>query len=336
MRKSQAANLMIGSSPKIILELIGLIALACIGFSLSVNSSYQNFVIPIIGSLALGCQRLLPVMQQIFLSWTGLCSATPSVNEVLELVNLPISTKNKADIFESDIYEIEAINAGFKYEGQNRWALQNVNLRIKSGDILGIIGKTGSGKSTLVDLMMGLISPTKGSYEVIDHVTRKFVERDRWRGVVAHVPQSIFLMDSTILANIIMLERNREINHERLRKACRVAQLEPFLDDLPEGLYTQVGERGVRLSGGQRQRIAIARALYKNSKFLVLDEATSALDYSTEEEIMNGIIKEFKGTTIVMIAHRLRSLKSCKTILNISKGTIVEKLTYNELAERFE
>jgi ATP-binding cassette subfamily B protein len=199
--------------------------------------------------------------------------------------------------------------------------LRDVNLSIRRGERIGIVGETGSGKSTLVDLLMGLLEPTTGEL-LVDGVPVRGEQLRRWRGAIAHVPQSIFLADASIAENIAFGVPSACIDQARLEKAAGQAQIASFIHSLANGYETRVGERGVRLSGGQRQRIGIARALYKQAAVLVFDEATSALDEATEAEVIEAIEGLSIDLTIVMIAHRLSTLKRCGRLVSIKRGQL--------------
>jgi ABC-type multidrug transport system fused ATPase/permease subunit len=200
--------------------------------------------------------------------------------------------------------------------------LDNVSLVIPSGSVVGFAGRTGSGKSTLADLIMGLIEPTKGRIAV-DGVPLEGVDRLRWHRSIAHVPQSVFLADTTIARNIAFGIEPSDIDHERVQAAAATAQLHDFVESLSNGYETSVGERGIRLSGGQRQRLGIARAIYKKSAVLVLDEATSALDEATEAAVMASLsaLSE-EGRTIIVIAHRRSTLASCEQLVRIENHRV--------------
>jgi ATP-binding cassette subfamily B protein len=205
-----------------------------------------------------------------------------------------------------------------------------VNVTIRRGERLGVIGSTGSGKSTLLDVLMGLLEPSNGSFTVDGHVITA-VTREAWQASISHVPQSVFLCDATIGENIAFGIPKEGIDWAKVEQAALKAQLMPFVSKLPEAFKTSVGERGVRLSGGQRQRIGIARALYRDSSVLVFDEATSALDNETEVAVMNAIESLSNELTIIMVAHRLSTLRSCDRIIEIERGRIVRSGVYSEL-----
>ena len=228
--------------------------------------------------------------------------------------------------------EISFDQVTYKYPNEKKEALKLVDLKISKGEKVGIIGKTGSGKSTLVDLIMGLLTPVSGAIKVDSQVlTRDF--QKRWHKQIAHVPQSIYLSDDTLAANIAF--GLSSINYKKLDEVIKIAQLEEVVLNLPNGFDTLIGERGIRLSGGQKQRIGIARALYRDAQVIVLDEATSALDNITEQKLMNAIDQLSASVTVIMIAHRISSLQHCEKIIKVSSGKL-NCLNKKQIEELFD
>jgi len=242
------------------------------------------------------------------------------------VLSVPRDRRRLPDPFQR---EIKLERASFTYAGRE-FALQDVSLIISKGERLGIIGETGSGKSCLSDILMGLLDPTAGQI-LIDGNPLVDDNRANWQAQVAHVPQSIFLADSSIAANIAFGDPDDQLDLERVRDAAMRANVDEFISSLPEGYQTSVGERGIRLSGGQRQRIGIARALYKRASVLILDEATSAVDDSTEMAIMRSILSLEADLTIIMIAHRTTTLVKCDRVLRLSKGRVVGLGSYADV-----
>ena len=225
-------------------------------------------------------------------------------------------------------------NLSFRYiaDGTENtsWVLKNINLTITRNSRIGFMGVTGSGKSTLLDIIMGLLPPVSGEFTVDgESITNK--NRRAWQAHIAHVPQNIYLSDSTIEENIAFGVSKEKINHQQVKKAAKQAQIAKLIEGWREGYQTFVGERGIRLSGGQRQRIGIARALYKEANVLIFDEATSALDNETEQAVMEAIEGLGKNLTILIIAHRLTTLKGCDRIIKLDKNNIVYDGSYEEL-----
>ncbi len=228
--------------------------------------------------------------------------------------------------------EIELRNITFTYSGAERPTLQGISLRIRKGESIGFVGQTGSGKSTLINILLGLYEPTAGEILTDGKPLGKPVPPE-WHTGIGYVPQEIFLLDESLLKNIALGIPESGINHERMRKAIISAQLEEVIDKMPQGLETEVGERGVMLSGGQRQRVGLARALYFDPEMLILDEGTSALDNETEAKFMQAVESLQGEITIISIAHRLTTVRGCNAIYVLVNGKIGEAGTYDELME---
>ncbi|MGV8952318.1 MAG: ABC transporter ATP-binding protein, partial [Cypionkella sp.] len=221
-------------------------------------------------------------------------------------------------------------NVGFSYEGDNPVVLDGLSLTIEKGTHVGIIGATGSGKSTTIDILMGLLVPSSGRL-LVDDVAVSAHDPRAWQRNVSHVPQSIYLIDGSFAENIALGEPQAVIDIDRVRLAARKAQIAEFIEARPEGYSAPIGENGVRLSGGQRQRLGIARALYKEASILVFDEATSALDSETERSVMQAIDNLDRDLTVVLIAHRLTTLQNCDTIIELSDGKVLRQVSYEQL-----
>lgn len=324
-RSLDAANTYLSSFPRYSLEALGMVLLALFGGILVLQKGSGTAVIPTLGTLALGAQRLLPALQQLYAAWATLKSCSGGMSAVLNMLNqpLPIIKSTATDICYSNSIILE--NISFNYSGQSESALINVNLEIFYGQCIGLIGPTGSGKSTLADIIMGLLPPTQGKLLIDGNDIYKTHDQsivNGWRSNIAHVPQSIFLTDSSIAENIAFGVPKEEIDWERVRLAATNANISSFVESSNSGYDTLVGEGGSRLSGGQKQRIGIARALYKNAKVLVLDEATSALDTSTEDSVMNAINNLGNEYTVIIIAHRLSTVSRCDKVFDISNGRV--------------
>ena len=321
LRRAQGFNYFLGQSPRYIMESSAIIFIAVLAYKFSSSDGSEKSILPSLGVLALAAQKLLPIMQQIFVSWTSLQSGKAGLNDILLLLNQQMPKKN---IRSKDIFFRKAItlkDISFRYSKDDQWILHKVNLEIKRGQIVGFIGKTGGGKSTLIDIIMGLLEPSKGSI-FIDGIVLNQSNSRSWKAHISHVPQFIFLADSSIKENIAFGLPVEEISDDLINYAAEKAQLLDFVNSLPKGFDTIIGERGMRLSGGQRQRIGIARALYKKSEIIILDEATSSLDNETESSVMNGL-EEIQGDiTLIVIAHRLSTLKSCSKVFEIKNKTI--------------
>jgi len=323
-RRSQANINIIGGTPRYLVEAIGMLLIALIAYNFTRNSSNFSFVVPVLGSLALGAQRMMPILQQLYVSWTTLVGGKSSLIDALDLLDQPLPNylEKKETISIKFNNNIKLINIFFRYNNNTPWVLKNVNLVIEKGSLVGIMGTTGGGKSTLLDIIMALIEPTSGQIE-IDSKQLTNINMSSWQKNIAHVPQSIFLSDTSILENIAFGVPYNEIDFERVYTAASKAQISDVIESWEKKYETSVGERGVRLSGGQRQRIGIARALYKKAEILIFDEATSALDNETEIEVMNSI-NDLRGElTILIVAHRLSTLKNCNRIYEINNGQAI-------------
>nr|WP_255537972.1 ABC transporter ATP-binding protein [Polynucleobacter sp. 15G-AUS-farblos] len=228
----------------------------------------------------------------------------------------------------SDAIHLDGIS--FRYSKDAPWVLKNLNFTIPKGSRIGFVGTTGCGKSTLLDIVMGLLKPIEGSLKV-DGTKITIANRQSWQACIAHVPQTIFLSDTTIAENIAFGIPKDQIDYERVKQAAQQAQVAHIIEAWPEQYNALVGERGVRLSGGQRQRIGIARALYKEADVIIFDEATSALDNETEESVIQAIESLKKDITILMIAHRLTTLRNCTQIIELDNQTISKTITYDQL-----
>ena len=332
LRRAQTINVFVSQAPRFIVESAGIVLIALLAAYMSTLPGGVVAAIPVLGALALGAQRLLPLLQLVYAGWSQFVGSSAMLLDVNRLLQTPVMQSRPRDrglppaAFQR---EIRFDDVSYEYKGGRR-ALHDISLRVQKGERIGLLGKTGSGKSTFLDLLMGLLETTDGRVtvdgRVLDDETRA-----EWQGQIAHVPQSIFLTDGTIAANIAFGEAADSIDMERVRHAAAGAQIGDFVAALPEGYETKVGERGVRLSGGQRQRIGIARALYKRASVLVFDEATSALDEETEAEVMNALSIFGRDLTIFMIAHRLSTLAGCDRLVRLDAGRIVQIGSFDEI-----
>jgi ATP-binding cassette subfamily B protein len=225
---------------------------------------------------------------------------------------------------------IELKNLSFRYSDESPWVLKDLNLIIPKGSVIGVIGSTGCGKSTLLDIIMSLLSSTSGEL-LIDNMVINNTNKKSWQTHISSVPQDIYLSDGTIEENIAFGLPREEINQSRVKIAAQQAQISDLVDSWDDGYQTIVGERGTRLSGGQRQRIGLARAFYRQSDVLILDEATSALDNDTESAVMDAINNFDHNITVIIIAHRLTTLKNCDMILSLGSNHQTEIMKYDEI-----
>jgi ABC-type multidrug transport system fused ATPase/permease subunit len=325
-RQLESKNVFLSTFPRYALEALGLVAIAVLGGLLVLQRGSGAAVIPLLGAMALGAQRLLPALQQSYGGWANLNSWNASMVAVIELLEQPLPQQQvvAAPLALQQSLRLQGVR--FRYAPELPEVLQGLDLDIRRGERIGLIGSTGSGKSTLVDLLMGLLVPSGGRFLVdgLDLHDPAHAERlAGWRAAVSHVPQSIYLADSSIAENIAFGLPKQAIDLARVKQSAEQAQIAGFIESSPEGYASFVGERGIRLSGGQRQRIGIARALYKQSSVIVLDEATSALDTSTEEAVMDAVEGLSRDLTMVMIAHRLSTVQSCDRVLRLDHGVVV-------------
>lgn len=334
LRRAQGNNVFIGGSPRFAMEALGMALIAALAYALSRQVGGIATAVPVLGALALGAQRLLPALQQIYGAWASIAGSHASLTDIIALLDQPLG----ADIlqaapapllFEKDI-QFRGVH--FRYADDSPWVLEDFNLVIAKGARVGFVGSTGSGKSTTLDLLMGLLMPTEGEL-LVDGQPIGGSRVRAWQKTIAHVPQSIYLADTTLAENIAFGVPPDTIDLDRVQKAARQAQIADFIESRPEGYQAHVGERGIRLSGGQRQRIGIARALYKRAGVLVFDEATSALDNATEQSVMDAIDGLNRDLTILLIAHRLTTVRRCDTIVELEHGRVVAQGTYEQLLE---
>ena len=324
IREAQAMNGFIGASPRFAIESAGMLLFALLALILSKGEAGLSGALPVLGALALGAQRLLPLMQHVYVGRTQIAATWDVMGEVIRLLGVEIPEEQLTQAGQGSLVYSKALRLDdvvFRHKAEFEPVLNGVSLEIPRGSRIGFIGKTGSGKSTIMDLVMGLLEPSSGTISVDGQVLDAKARR-LWQKQVAHVPQAIFLSDGTIAENIAFGIEVEDIELEQVERAA--AQLSSFVDTLAEGYDTVIGERGVRLSGGQRQRIGIARALYKNASLLVFDEATSALDGETEESVMKAIAGLDRDLTLLIVAHRLSTVSLCDRVVRLEAGHIVE------------
>lgn len=331
LRLAQGRTTFTAGSPRFLVETLGMVLIAALAVSISQRDGGVATAIPVLGALALGAQRLLPIFQQAYTSLATIRGAEASLRDILVLLDQPLPNGLGSDVaLVPFTQEIVLENLGFAYAATSPTVLRNINLRIRRGARVGFMGATGGGKSTLLDIIMGLLSPTQGRIRVDQMAITQGNERG-WQAHIAHVPQTIYLSDSTVAENIAFGLRRDEIDMERVRRAAAQAQIADAISDWPLGYDTIVGERGAKLSGGQRQRIGVARALYKRADVIIFDEATSALDNETERALMEAIEALGPETTILIVAHRLTTLRKCDIIVELRDGAISRTGSYAEL-----
>lgn len=332
LRLAYGSNIFIAGSPRFAMEALGMALIACLAYILSREAQGISAAFPVLGALALGAQRLLPALQQGYSAWVSITGSYASLADTIKLLDqhlpeevlLPQPTPLPFD------KSIEFDSVRFRYSSESPWVLDGFTLMIPKGARVGIIGRTGSGKTTALDLLMGLLSPTEGAL-LVDGKPCIGNRVRAWQKTIAHVPQSIYLSDATLAENIAFGVPKDAIDIERVRLAAQQAQIADFIESRPDGYKANVGERGIRLSGGQRQRIGIARALYKEAKVLLFDEATSALDNETELSVMDAIDGLDRSLTIFLIAHRITTLSRCDSIVELEHGRVKRQGSYEQL-----
>jgi ATP-binding cassette subfamily B protein len=320
LRRAQANTQIISACPRYVIEAAGMVMIAAIAYTLKTGLDQGGMAIPIMASLALGAQRLLPAMQQGYAAWTSINATQHALDDLRSLLERPFTAATSGCISPiSYCSEIYLHNISFRYAPNLPWVLRDLNFSIRRGAKVGFVGVTGGGKSTFLDIFMALLQPTEGGV-FVDGTRIVPSNRGSWYRHIAHVPQAIFLSDSTIEENIAFGVPVSTIDLERVRRAANRAQIGRVIEAWPNAYKTRVGERGVRLSGGQRQRIGIARALYKKADVIVLDEATSALDSDTEMDVMSAINALGEDITVLIVAHRRSTLAACDFVIELSNG----------------
>lgn len=299
-------------------------------------ASKENFalIVPTLSMFAMASYKLIPAFQQIYFYLSGIKFSQSAINSIsrdLRTFNSILATNQSSKQNEQDLpYSIRLNDVTFSYPNKGSPVISNLSLEIPENSLIGFAGPSGSGKSTLIDIILGLLIPNSGSLVLGENTISKN-NTHLLQSMVGYVPQTIFLSDNTIKNNIAFGLDEADIDEMKINNCINQSQLQDLINSLPDGLETMVGEKGVQLSGGQRQRIAIARALYRKPKILVLDEATSALDGLTEQKIMQSIHKIASDITVIIIAHRLNTIKECDMIYFIESGKIVDSGSYDEL-----
>jgi ABC-type multidrug transport system fused ATPase/permease subunit len=312
------------SLPLLLVELWGILGLVLVVLVMLMRNSDTPAIVSVLGLFVGASFRFLPALNRILVAVNGLRHVGPSI-EILhkEISEMTISNTDTRKFlhFESSI---EFENVSFSYNQDSERVLDQISFTIRSGETLGILGPSGSGKSTFVDILLGLLTPTAG--KVLVDGDPVDLSRSTWMNQAGYVPQEIYLLDNSIRNNIAFGLEKEYTSDSRILAVMKLAQIDEFVNSLPDGLETSIGERGSRLSGGQRQRIGIARALYNSPSLLILDEATSALDVQSESEFIESLEAIRGGLTIVMISHKVSTLKYCNRILKMQDGKLVEQI----------
>ena len=318
--------------PRLLFETLAVLGLAILVVGLSRESNTQS-LIPKLGMIAFGLVRVMPSVARIINSSQSIVYGWPSVRVLQkELGRWKQQEKNSEnnESFEfNESFKLEKVF--YAYPNAVQDSLTNISINLPKGSCVGVIGESGSGKSTIVDLALGLLKPRKGRILLDGRDITNFLNQRSWQELVGYVPQEIYLSDSCLRSNVAFGIEQSEVSDERVLKCLRDANLEDFVESLPDGLDTMMGERGTRLSGGQRQRVGIARALYRNPTLIVFDEATSALDTESEQNIMDTVYKLKKTITFIIIAHRLSTLRSCDHIYKIKDGSVLDSGSFENV-----
>lgn len=319
------------SIPRYGLEILALVGLATLVTSMSLAGKNISEIVPVLGLFGATAFRLIPAVNRGISNLQLFNLSLPALNGIHPDLSKPILKESHVELYEL-LNEISVSNVSFTYPSAQMETLSNITLTIKKGEAIGLIGASGSGKSTFVDVLLGLFEPSVGQI----NVDGKSIYRDLsgWRKIVGYVPQDVYLFDDTLERNIAYGIKNSFIDQESLKRSLSQSQLETFVGSLKDGLQTIVGERGVRLSGGQIQRIGIARALYHDPEILILDEATSALDQETERGVMDSV-RALKGSkTVVVVAHRLSTVEYCDRLYKFEGGKIIDFGKFEEVINR--
>jgi len=334
VRRAFATLAFIGGSPKYAIEALGMTIVALLAYSMSNQDLSSSSSIAVLAAFAIGAQRILPTFQLSYASYSLIKGSNESFKDVLQLLEQPLPKVSNQGSNHDIIFEdkIELRNVSFRYSDNAPWIFQNVNLEIKNGEHVGFVGPTGTGKSTLIDILLGLLLPSEGGL-FIDGIQIDETNRGSWQKKIAHVPQMIVLSDNSVEENIAFATDKSEINIKRVSKAAKEAQLSELIESWPEKYQTLIGENGIKISGGQRQRIGIARALYNESQVLFFDEATSALDNKTEKNFMKSLGELSNNITLLMIAHRLTTLEHCNKIIELNNSKNLTETQYNVLVK---
>ena len=335
LRYSIGLNQFITLSPRFAMETVALVLIGIFTLYISDRSDLIVSSMPTLGALALGAQRLLPILQQIYGSYGNIVGNHQSLVDVLTVLERKPNNLLNSSVSEKITFKrkINLSHVTFSFSPNTSLILKDINIEVLKGQIIGFVGPTGSGKSTAMDIILGLLNPSDGNL-LVDGSKIGQLNIDSWQNKLAHVPQNIYLADTSIAENIAFGISVEHIDLDRVKSVGDKAQITDFVSKTPEGYNTVVGERGIKLSGGQRQRIGIARALYNRSEVLVLDEATSALDTKTEELVMSAIGSLDSDLTIIVIAHRINTLKICDKIFEFNQNGNCSQTTYGSLLKK--
>ncbi len=337
MRQLIAKNIFYTNRPKFLIESFGIVLIISTLLINIINGNSMESIFTLLGVFILAYQKLLPALQQVYSSYSIIAYNQDSVRSVINSLSIyPSATKNiksnNNTNSPNNIWEkfknINFDNVSFSYldSEKNKNILENISISIKSGEKIGIIGETGAGKSTFINLIMGLIQPTNGNIFIDDKNISKPNSNylKKWQSLISYVPQRIYLSNKTIAENIAIDQEISEIDFNKLSISAEKANIKEFIISKPESFFTKVGDRGAKLSGGQAQRIALARAFYLDSKVIIFDEPTSALDKINEAKIMDSLFSQFNDKTLIIISHRISSLKKCDRFFKLENKKLRE------------
>ena len=341
-KKSVVNSMVFPEIPRLFIEPLGITAIFLVGVFPQVLTGQQEKIVevlPLLSVLSVGALRLAKPLQDLFASISILRGGLPEIKNILSLIDktnsLKVADIRKAAICAEGIFPLRSIGLSdvhYMYPGSNKSVLKGINIDIPVGSRVAFVGPSGSGKTTAANILLSLLHPQKGAL-VLDGISLLDNEVPTWHKCCAKVPQSIQLLSDSIIANVAFGEEVQEIDEDKVWDALRAAQLDEIVSELPYGIFSQIGDNGVALSGGQRQRLALARAFYRQAKFLILDEATSALDNQTESEVIQSLEIVGRRCTTLVIAHRLSTIIKCDRIYEFSGGEIVASGNFDQLRE---
>lgn len=336
--RSLAFAKVIAHIPRNILEAIAFGGILLIILFLLSQSGNFSDILPIISLYVFAGYRLLPAMQQFYAASTQLTFIGPAVDRLykdLKNISIPTIKNLNENTIISPKHTIKLNSIFYNYPDSSKTALKDISINIPVKSTVGIIGPTGSGKTTTIDIILGLLESQKGTLEVDEQIITNANVKS-WQQIIGYVPQNIYLSDDTISSNIAFGQEEKFIDKEKVQKVAKIASIHDFImNDLPAQYQTRIGERGIRLSGGQRQRIGIARALYHSPEILILDEATSSLDNETEKAVMEAVNNLSNSLTIIIIAHRLNTVSKCDLIFKLHRGQLIQQGSFKEVVNAY-
>lgn len=316
--------------PRSVFEVLAFFGVATLVFSITATGRPATDAVGILAIFAAAAFRILPSLTRVSSSFQALSFGGAQVRAISQdLREDPENSLDMSSMKSVQFASLEFRELSFSYEGAPSPALDSLNLKVSAGEYVGFVGTSGAGKTTLIDVLLGLLVATKGTFVLNGEIIGS--DKSSWQRIIGYVPQSTYLLDDTIRRNVAFSLRDERIDQLAVEEALRAAQLWDFVQSLPEGLDTETGERGVRLSGGQRQRLGIARALYRRPQVLVFDEATSALDLKTEQEVIKALDQLRREHTLIVVAHRLTTLRNCDRLYKLESGRIVDSGSYEKV-----